>query len=361
MGIPIRVHSSWFLVVALITWSLAGGYFPQEYPGWATATYWSVGVITAILFFASVLIHELGHSVVALREGVPVRSITLFIFGGVAQIGGEPPTARAEFRIAIAGPLTSLGLAGIFGLLGLAGAFSPVLAAPVTYLGRINLMLALFNLTPGFPLDGGRMLRAVLWGLGGSLRQATRWASAISQGVAFLFILFGVWQMFLGDFLNGLWIAFIGWFLNNAAESSYRQVVLRDRLVGVTARDVMAQECPTVSGDLRLDRLVDDHILNTGCRYFFVTQNGGLQGLITLHNVKKTPRDRWKEIAVRQVMTPVDALFWAGPDEDMWVLLHRMDKADVNQVPVMADGHLVGMITRERLLRHIRIRSELGI
>ena len=188
-------------------------------------------MITAILFFASVLIHELGHSVVALRKGVPVRSITLFIFGGVAQIGGEPPTARAEFRIAIAGPLTSLGLAGIFGLLKLAGAFNPVLAAPVTYLGRINLMLALFNLIPGFPLDGGRMLRAVLWGLGGSLRQATRWASAIGQGVAFLFILFGVWQMFLGDFLNGLWIAFIGWFLNNAAESSYRQVVLRDRWV----------------------------------------------------------------------------------------------------------------------------------
>ena len=360
-GISIRVHSSWFLVVALVTWSLAGGYYPQEYPGWGTAAYWSVGVITAILFFASVLSHELGHSVVALREGVPVRSITLFIFGGVAQIGREPPTAGAEFRIAIAGPLTSLGLAGIFNLLKLAIASNPILAAPVTYLGRINLMLALFNLTPGFPLDGGRVLRAILWGLGRSFRKATRWASAIGQGVAFLFILFGMSQMFLGDFLNGLWIAFIGWFLNNAAESSYRQIALRDRLVGVAARDVMAQECPTVSGGLRLDRLVDGHILNTGRRCFFVIKNGELQGLITLHNVKRTPRDRWHAVTVRQVMTPVDAVFWARPDEDVWALLQRMDEADVNQVPVMDDGRLVGMITREHLLRYIRIRSQLGM
>jgi Zn-dependent protease/CBS domain-containing protein len=311
-----------------------------------------------------VLIHELGHSVVALRQGIPVRSITLFIFGGVAQIGREPPTARVEFRIAIAGPLTSLGLAGVFCLLRPVVAFNPILAAPVAYLGRINLMLALFNLIPGFPLDGGRVLRAVLWGLDGSFRQATRWASAIGQGVAFLFILFGMWQMFLGgfsNFLNGLWITFIGWFLNNAAESSYRQVLLRDRLVGVTAGDVMAQECPTVSGDLLLDRLVNDHILNTGRRYFFVIQDRELQDLVTLHNVKKTPRDRWNEVTVQQIMTSVDALFWARPDEDMWVLLQRMDEADVNQVPVMDNGRLMGMITREHLLRQVRIRSELGV
>ena len=364
VGIPIRVHSSWFLVLTLVTWSLAGGYFPQEYPGWATVTYWLVGLITAILFFASVLFHELGHSMVALCQGVPVRSITLFIFGGVAQIGGEPPTAGAELRIALAGPLTSLGLAGIFGLLKLGIVSNSALAAVVAYLGRINLMLALFNLTPGFPLDGGRVLRAVLWGLGRSFRQATRWASAIGQGVAFMFILFGMWQMFLGgflNFLNGLWITFIGWFLNNAAESSYRRVLLRDRLVGVTAGDVMAQECPTVSGDLLLDRLVNDHILDTGRRYFFVTQDGELKGLITLHNVKKMPRDRWNEVTVYQVMTSVDALFWARPDEDMWALLQRMGKADVNQVPVMDDGRLVGMITREHMLRQVRIRSELGI
>lgn len=361
LGIPIRLHSSWFLIAALVTWSLASGYFPQEYPGWATAVYWAVGAVTAVLFFASVLLHELGHSVLALREKVPVRSITLFIFGGVAQIGREPPTAGAEFRIAVAGPLTSLALAGLAGLLRLAIPADAVPAAPVAYLGRINLMLALFNLIPGFPLDGGRMLRALLWGLGGNLRTATRWASWAGRGVAFLFILIGVGQMFLGGFLNGLWIAFIGWFLNNAAESSYQQVVLRDMLSGVTVRDVMTRQCVTVPGNLRLDRLVEDHVLSAGQRCFFVADGGNLQGLITLHNIRAVPRDRRGDFTVSQVMTPKDSLFRAHPDEDVLTLLQRMDEANVNQVPVMDNGSLSGVITREHLLHYIRLHSELGV
>jgi len=360
-NIPIGIHSSWFLIAALITWSLAVGYFPREYPGWGMATYWLIGGITAILFFASVLIHELGHSVVALREGVPVRGITLFVFGGVAQIGREPPTAGAEFRIAIAGPLTSLALAGLFKLLGTTASVMPVAAAPAVYLGRINLLLALFNLIPGFPLDGGRVLRAILWQFGGSFRQATQWATLVGQGVAFLFILFGVWQMFFGRFLDGLWIAFIGWFLNNAAESSRQQVALQDLLAGITARDVMSRECPTVPGDLQLDRLVHDHILETGRRCFFVTEDGGLRGLITLHNVKTVPRERWDEVTTSQVMTPMAQVLWVHPDEDVLALLQRMDEANVNQVPVIEDEHLLGMITRENLLRYIRVRSELEI
>jgi len=361
LGIPIRLHSSWFLVAALVTWSLAGGYFPQEYPGWAAATYWVVGAVTAVLFFASVLLHELGHSVLALREKVPVRSITLFIFGGVAQISREPPTAGAEFRIAIAGPLTSLALAGLSGLLRSVVPGDAVLAAPAAYLARINLGLALFNLIPGFPLDGGRVLRSVLWGLGASFRGATRWASWAGRGVAFLFILAGVGQMFLGGFLNGLWIAFIGWFLNNAAESSYQQVVLRDMLAGVTAKDVMSEQCVTVPSDLRLNRLVEDHVLSAGHRCFFIAEGGDLEGLITLHNIKAVPRGRRDEFTAGQVMTPVDALFRAGPDEDLLTLLQRMDEADVNQVPVMDNGHLLGVITREHLLRYMRLRSELGV
>ncbi|MFQ5343398.1 MAG: site-2 protease family protein [Anaerolineae bacterium] len=360
-GIPIGAHSSWFLVAALVTWSLASGYFPQEYPGWATATYWLVGIVTAVLFFASVLIHELGHSVVALREGVPVRSIVLFIFGGVAQIEREPPTAGAEFRIAIAGPLTSFALAGIFGLLGRVAAVSPVSAAPAVYLGRINLMLALFNLIPGFPLDGGRVLRAVLWQYAGSFRQATRRATSVGQGVAFLFILFGVGQMFFGQFLNGLWIAFIGWFLNNASDATRQQATLQESLAGVTVRDVMTRECPTISGELRLDSLVNQHILGSARRCFFVAEEGGLRGLITLHNIKSVPQDRWDEVTAGQIMTPVNALLWARPDEDVLALLRRMDQADVNQVPVVESGRLAGMITRENLLRYIRLRSELGI
>jgi len=360
-GIPIRLHSSWFLVAALVTWSLAGGYFPQEYPDWATITYWIVGAVTAVFFFGSVLLHELGHSVLALREKVPVRSITLFIFGGVAQIGREPPTAGAEFRIAIAGPLTSLVLAGLSGFVGLAVAGIAPLAAPAAYLARINLMLALFNLIPGFPLDGGRVLRSILWGLGASFRSATRWASRAGRGVAFLFILLGVGQMFLGSFLNGLWIAFIGWFLNNAAESSYQQVVLRDTLSGVKVRDVMAQQCATVPRDLRLDHLVEDYVLGDGRRCFFVAEDGDLEGLITLHNLKAVRRERRSELTASQVMTPADVLFRAQPDEDVLTLIQKMDEADVNQVPVTDNGHLLGVITREHLVHYMRLRSELGI
>lgn len=361
LGIPIRLHSSWFLIAALITWSLAGGYFPQEYPGWATLTYWLVGAATAILFFASVLLHELGHSVLALREKVPVRSITLFIFGGVAQIGQEPPTAGAELRIAIAGPLTSLALAGVAGLSMMAASSSTVLAAPAAYLARINLMLALFNLIPGFPLDGGRVLRALLWGLGGSFRSATRWASWAGRAVAFVFILLGVGQIFLGNFLNGLWIAFIGWFLNNAAESSYQQVVLRDTLAGVKVRNVMTEHCLTVPSSLQLGSLVDDLVLNQGHRCFFVAENGNLEGLITLHNIRAVPRERRNALTVGQVMTPTDSLLKANPEEDVLTLLQRMDENDVNQMPVMDNGHLLGVITRESLLHYIRLHSELGL
>jgi len=361
LGIPIRLHSSWFLVAALITWSLAGGYFPQQYPGWAGTTYWIVGAITALLFFGSVLLHELAHSILALREKVPVRSITLFIFGGVAQINREPPTAGAEFRIAIAGPLTSLGLAGLSSLLGSAVTGSAVLAAPLAYVGRINLMLALFNLIPGFPLDGGRVLRSILWGLGATFRSATRWASWVGRGVAFLFILVGVGQIFLGGFLNGLWIAFIGWFINNAAESSYQQIVLRDTLAGVKVRDVMTQQCLTVPKDMQLGRLVEDHVLGAGQRCFFVADEDDLQGLITLHNIRAAPRDQRDTLTASQVMTPTNSLFRAHPDEDLLTLIQRMDEADVNQVPVTDNGHLLGVITREHLLRYMRLRSELGI
>jgi Zn-dependent protease len=360
-GIPIRLHSSWLLIAALVTWSLARGFFPREYPNWDTTTYWVVGAVTALLFFASVLLHELAHSVLALRAKVPVLNITLFIFGGVAQIEREPPTPGAEFRIALAGPLASLGLAGLFSLLGRVVAEIGTLSAPLAYLGRINLTLALFNMIPGFPLDGGRVLRAVLWGLGGSFRTATRWATLLGRGLAFLFIFVGAVEIFLGSSLNGLWIAFIGWFLNTAAESSYQQVVLRDVLTGVTVSKVMAQQCITVPSDLRLDRLIEDHVLGAGQRCFFVADTDELQGLITMHNIKRVPRDRRDKVTVGQIMTPVDALFRARPEEDLFSLLQKMDGAQVNQVPVMDNGHLLGIITRENLLHYIRQRSELGL
>ncbi|HYM12705.1 MAG TPA: site-2 protease family protein [Bryobacterales bacterium] len=361
LGIPIGVHSSWLVAFALIAWSLAAGYFPHQYPGWTVAMYWLVALFTTVLFFASVVIHELGHSVVARREKVDVLSITLFIFGGLAQIAREPPTAGAEFRIAIAGPITSFGLAAVLTLLGSLGTAGSVSSAPFVYLGWINFLLATFNMIPGFPLDGGRVLRAILWKFGGDFQAATRRASVVGRLVAFGFIFLGMWQILAGNFLNGLWIAFIGWFLNNAAESSYLQVALRDLLAGVQARDVMTQDCATVPGDMSLSRLVHDYILGTGRRCFLVGQGGSIQGLVTLHNIKGTPREQWADVTASQVMTPVESLQRARVDEDVLSLLQRMEQADVNQMPVLDDGDVKGMVSREHLLRYIRTRSELGV
>lgn len=362
LGIPIRLHVTWFLVAVLVTVSLAAGYFPQQYAGWSPLTYWLVGAVTAGLFFASVLLHELGHSVLALREKVPVKSITLFIFGGVAQIGSEPPTAGAEFRIAIAGPLVSFALAALFAGLGAVLSGVDSLSASLAYLGRINLLLGAFNLIPGFPLDGGRVFRALLWKTRGNFRSATKWASRAGRVVAFGFILYGVVQFFFGGGLvGGLWYVFIGWFLSNAAESSYQQVLLRDLLSGVKARSVMTQQCQTVPADMPLDRLVEDNILGQGQRCFFIADQGELKGLLTLHNVRRVAPDHRGQVTADQVMTPADSVYQVSPEDDVMTVLQKMDESDVNQVPVVEGGRLLGLITRDSLLHDIRLRADLAV
>jgi Zn-dependent protease len=222
-GIPIKIHLNWFITASLVTWSLSAGYFPHRYPGWELNTYWLTGTITSILFFGSVLLHELGHSLVALKEGVSVRSITLFIFGGVAHIDNEPPTAGAEFRIVAAGPLTSFALAACFSLVGWSGVLGPQVSGAAIYLGLMNVILALFNLIPGFPLDGGRILRAALWKKMNSFSHATRWATNAGLGVAFIFIGLGISLTVWGDMFSGGWVAFVGWYLGVAAKDGYRQ------------------------------------------------------------------------------------------------------------------------------------------
>jgi Zn-dependent protease len=316
--------------------------------------------VASLLFFASVLLHELGHSVLALREKVPVKSITLFFFGGVAQIGREPPTAGAEFRIAIAGPVTSLGLAALFGGLGAALADFPLISAPLTYLGRINLLLVLFNMIPGFPLDGGRVLRSALWGWRGDYVQATRWAARGGQLVAFGFIALGVLQFFFGGGLNGLWLAFIGWYLNSAAQASYQQVRLQELLSGVKTSSVELERCLAVPGDLRLDQLVDDHVLAEGQRCFFVSDTEKPQGVITLDDLRSLGGRRRAGLTAGQVMKPVLAAFTARPDDDVWSVVQRMGEEEINQVPVVDDGRVLGLLTRERLMNHLRLRAELA-
>jgi Zn-dependent protease len=281
LGIPIGLDYSWFLIFGLISWTLAVGYFPAEFKDWPPSEYWLVGAVTACLFFLSVLLHELGHSVVAPRYQVPVRSITLFIFGGVAQIVGEPPSAIAEFWIAIAGPVVGFTLAALFSLLEPIFAGAAPLLALAKYLAYINGILALFNLTPGFPLDGGRVFRAIVWGFTHNLRRATLVAADVGRFIGFLFIFSGVWQMFGGNIINGLWIAFIGWFLESAAVAQLQQQIIQSLLAGHPVSDAMSRTYTTVPADEALQRLVDEHILGSGRRSFVVTRGEAVAGLLT--------------------------------------------------------------------------------
>ncbi len=360
-GIPFALNYTWFIIFFILTVSLAQYYFPSRY-FWSEPTYWVVGVITSLLFFASVVTHELSHSFIAWRNGIPVKSITLFIFGGVAQITKEAATPAIELVMAAAGPASSLAMALLFWIVAVfLGDVSEPVGAVAQWLAIMNLSLGLFNLAPGFPLDGGRVLRAVLWGATGNYRRATRIASIMGQGMAYLLIFVGVFIMFMGNWVNGLLLAFIGWFLDNAAQSSYRQVVLRDTLRGYTARDLMTKDCPTVPPDMSVGELVRSHILTKPHRCFLVTDGDKLSGIMTLHNVRQVSPERRDVTPLTHAMTPLARLKVARPEDDAVTILDMMDEEDINQMPVIEDGQVVGMIGRDNLLRFIRVRSELGM
>ncbi|MFC1864802.1 site-2 protease family protein [Chloroflexota bacterium] len=361
-GISLRLNYSWFIVFALVTWALSASYFPANYPTWSLAVKIAAGVITSLLFFSSVLAHELMHSLVAQRVGIPVRSITLFILGGVSEITKEPKQPKDELRIAMAGPLTSLVIGAIFWavwfwLRGMA----EFVTAVAFWLGWINIFLAVFNLIPGFPLDGGRVLRSILWLRGGNLRTATRTASNIGRGVGYSFIFGGIWLIFWGNWFNGLWLVFIGWFLENAAVGSYRQVALRDTLQGHTASEIMTRDCLTVNPELTVEQLVNEYVLASGRRCFPVVVDGRVLGLVTVHNVKAVPRDMWGRKMVREVMTPFDDLKWVQPDEDLSTVLEILTDDDVNQVPVVENHNIIGIVGRDNLLSFVSVRGELGV
>jgi Zn-dependent protease len=360
-GIPIGLHASWFLVFGLVTWSLAAGYFPAEYGQLPTSAHWLLGAVTSVLFFGSVVVHELGHAYLALRHQVPVRSITLFVFGGVAQIAREPRSPGAEFQIAIAGPLASFGLAAGFGALWLASRELAYLAAPSLWLARINLILAVFNLVPGFPLDGGRVLRAVVWALTRSYYQATRVATFAGQLVAFGFIGWGVLTIFAGNLFNGLWLAFIGWFLQNAAAASYARANVQQVLSGVTVGQVMSRQCAIVPSNLTLQQLVNEEILAGGQRCFLVAGDGSLRGMLTLRDVTAQPRDQWDRVTVGEALVPLERLSAVQPNTELMAALEMMDDSDVAQLPVVENGRVAGVLTREHILHYIRTRAALGI
>jgi Zn-dependent protease/predicted transcriptional regulator len=357
-GIPIYLHVSWFIIFALITLSLAKQ-FTSMHPGWTAGQHYALGVITSVLFFASVVFHELSHSFVAMRYGIPVQSITLFVFGGLAGIKREPDNAKQEFNIAIAGPLSSMFLAGCFYLVGRFFRGNEMVVAAATWLAFINFALAVFNLVPGFPLDGGRILRAAAWKVTGDFTRATQIASNAGKAFAYILILLGAWQALSGNWVGGLWTAFIGWFLLSAAQESFAQVAIRSTLTGVRASDVMTHDIPTVTRDMSVEEYVHE-VLRTGVMSHIVTGAGTPVGLINLHAARRVPREEWANTSVQAVMLPVDRIEWASPDEPVLGLLERMQKEDVSEMPVMSEGHIIGVVARDAILRVLQTRLHVG-
>lgn len=362
LGIPVGVNYSWFIIFVLITLTL-GTQFTFVYPEWTSPAHYAAAIITSILFFLSVLLHELGHSVAAKQKGISVRAITLFIFGGVAQITQEPDRPMTEFYIAIMGPVVSILLAALFAAI--AFIFQPMsefIVAITQWLARINFLLVLFNMIPGFPLDGGRVFRAIVWGYVGSYERATRIASGVGQFIAYMFIIGGIFLIVgVGLWLNGIWIAFIGWFLLTAAQQVNQYVMLKSALRGIKARDVMETDCPRIESNTTIAELIDEYMLRTGRRAFLVMENDALTGLVTLHQIKKIPREEWNSTALGTIMTPFNNLHWAAPETEISTVLDIMNAEDVSQVPVVGDGKLMGIIGRNHLLQVVKARLDIGI
>ncbi|MCS7207335.1 MAG: site-2 protease family protein [Dehalococcoidia bacterium] len=369
LGIPIEVHVSWLFIFVLVVVSLSQVFgarvlFGVRLPSFSLPERWVLAVITAGLFFASVLAHELAHSIVALRRGIPVKGITLFVFGGVSQIAREAATPGVELVMAAVGPFVSLVLGGVFW--GLAVFFAERQAhlfAITSYLAFANVLLGVFNMIPGFPLDGGRVMRAILWAVTRSYQRATGIAAGVGQGIGVLFILGGIVQALFvpAAFLSGVWIALIGWFLQGAAASSYRQLRLREGLKGFTARDLMAPECPRVAPSTSVQAVVDEYLLGRGVRCLLVSDDQRTYGLVTVHQVRQVPRERWAYTPVREAMTPLERVVTVSPQEDAYRVLEVLDEAGVNQVPVVQNGQVVGLISREQVIHFLRVREELGV
>lgn len=379
-GINIYIDWSWILIFLLVTWNLAAGVFPMLHSDWSLALNLAVSVSASLLFFGSVLAHELAHSLVAKARGLPVRRITLFIFGGAADIGREPPSPGSEFLIAVVGPVTSVALGIIFVLLGgfiLGGTGftgnGPIqalqtlgpLGTLMLWLGPINILLGVFNMAPGFPLDGGRILRSILWAFTKNLRRATRWATLAGQAVAWLFILtgiamiFGMQIPFFGTgLIGGLWLAFIGWFLNNAASASYQQVVVQDLLEGVPVARLMRSNLPSVEPHVPLSNLVYNYIMGSEESAFPVLQGDTLAGLICLDDVRKIPRDEWDNTLVRDIMTPADQLDVIDPHEETTAALEKLSRREVSQIPVVQGGQLVGMLRERDIMRWLQLQGD---
>jgi len=360
-GIELRLHYSWFMIFTLLTFMLVS-------PHWFSLQWWLIGVITCLLFFGSVIAHELAHSLIGRANGIPVKSITLFIFGGVAHMTKEAARPNAELKMAAAGPLCSLVIGGVFALLFF---FNPSVSVPVArmfqWLMIMNFGLAAFNLIPGFPLDGGRLFRASLWRFTGDYKRSTRIATQVGRGIGYSFIVAGIviavlsvsgLSLFGLSWFSGIWIAFVGWFLQNAASSSYRQTQWREALKGLSATRIMTTNCPVVPSDFTVSQAFQQYVIPTGCRFFMVADEGRLEGIVALQNIKPVSKQNWGVVSVKEVMTPIDKLKVAYPDQDALSVLEQMEESNINGIPVVSGERVIGLITRDNVVNFLRTYSE---
>jgi Zn-dependent protease/predicted transcriptional regulator len=362
-GIKIEIDFSWIFIAALVVFSLGSGYFPANYPLWGEGQIWIAAIITAILFFVSVLLHELSHSFVAKSRGIEVDSIRLFIFGGVSNIKREAKTPFEEFIIAVVGPLCSIVLAGIAYLIASVATPGSSVQAVASYLAIINLSLGIFNLIPGFPLDGGRVFRSILWGTIKDYTKATRIAAGVGRIIGYLFIAAGIWLALAGGLIDGLWIGLIGWFIISAASQSYQQVVVSNLLRGVSVGQVMSRPNQVAFPNMTLNQLVHQHFIYQGERVVPVVENGYLAGLVTPENVRNIPPEQWNNMTVAQIMTRRQNLQVARPNDDLQTTLETLGQQERAQymLPVInQEGYFVGILTPLEVMRFMQLRQQLG-
>jgi Zn-dependent protease/CBS domain-containing protein len=369
LGIPVNIDLSWLVILVLLTLSFAEE-FPaalhQYFPGQAAppppAEYWVMGLITALAFFACIVLHEFGHALVARSRGMPINGITLFLFGGVSELGDEPKSANTEFVMAIAGPIVSAVLAVIFWIVAVLGyqqGWPHPAVIVLGYLATINFIVLLFNMVPAFPLDGGRVLRSILWGVTGNVRQATQWASFVGQAFALLLIAWGILQFFGHNWVGGIWSVLIGMFLNSAARSGYQQVLVRQALQGEPVRRFMNPNPIIVPPSLDLLHWVDDYVYRYHHRAFPVASNGHLEGYVTTEALGRVPRGEWAGHTVGEVMTPNLGAVTIGANADAMEALAKMQQTGSSRLLVTDGDKLVGMVSLKDLLRFLNLKLEL--
>ncbi|MGH2614352.1 MAG: site-2 protease family protein [Thermomicrobiales bacterium] len=360
-GIPIQINPSLFLILAFLTWSLAGSLLPAAYPQMSDIGRWLTALLTALLFFASILFHELAHAWVARRNGIPVLSITLYIFGGIAQLGGKPKTPGAEFRVAAVGPASSVLLAAIFYGINQTVGDQGYLGASTWWLAYINAVLAGFNLLPGYPLDGGRVLESIVWAITGKQETGVRVAGTTGQIIAYGLMALGGFSVLQGNVLNGIWLIFVGFILHNAATAEKRAFVQQGQLSGTRVSQVMGiVREPEVPAGLTLQQLVEQHILGQGQGSFIVTAAGNPVGVLSLRNVSQVPRAEWQQTTTGDIMTALIDLPRVGLNDELLSAVQLMDANQVLQLPVFDGNRLAGLLTRDEVIHHLRLRAETG-